>query len=185
MRFSALLVTAAVVVSANAATVQKREVSELVQVCNAKLREATTELTALRDGVSEFTSSSGYFAALGVQSKEQSLDSVLRQTSELCCRSLSISMSDEETDASIDIISPLIDEAVGALKMIEDKKPDFDNTPLTTILVKNDIKSMERHTKSLLDCFSQESAEDRYTTIRELSHKLGDAFSRARFTYGI
>ncbi|KAI8062985.1 hypothetical protein BDF21DRAFT_428432 [Thamnidium elegans] len=94
-------------------------------------------------------------------------------------------MSDEETDASIDIISPMIDEAIGALQMIGDKKPEFDNTPLTTILVKNDIKSMERHTKSLLDCFSQESPEDRYTTIRDLSHKLGDAFSSARFTYGI
>ncbi|GAA5811968.1 hypothetical protein MFLAVUS_005415 [Mucor flavus] len=54
----------------NAASFQRREISEPIQTCQNKLKDATVELTAVRDVVSGFTSGQGYFAALGVQHKE-------------------------------------------------------------------------------------------------------------------
>ncbi|GAA5795776.1 hypothetical protein HPULCUR_001138 [Helicostylum pulchrum] len=135
--------------------------------------------------VSDFTYGQAYFTALGVQHKEQTLDYIFSETSDVCCRGLNVDISTEETDSSIDIISPLIDEAVATLKILGEKKPEFDDTPLTTFLVVGDIKSTKRHTKSLLDCFAHNSPEEYYTPVRDITHRLGDAFSGVRFTYGM
>ncbi|KAG2230011.1 hypothetical protein INT48_003057, partial [Thamnidium elegans] len=114
--------------------------------------------------VSDFTSGDRHFAALGVQHKEQTLD-ILHETSDVCCCFVNVDISTEEVDIK--------------------EKLEFDDFPLATFLVVGGIKSMERHTKFLLDCFTHKSPEEYYTPVRDINHKLGDAFSGVIFTYDI
>ncbi|GAA5795778.1 hypothetical protein HPULCUR_001140 [Helicostylum pulchrum] len=185
MRFSTLLITAAVVVSANAASIEKRGISRPVQQCFNRLYDATSQLSIVQNAVDDFTKDSGYFAALGIQRKEKVLEGILRETNNFCCRKVTDNITSEEIDAGTDIITPLITSATKVLKSLELKKDDFDAIPLTTFLVVADIKNMDSLTGTLLDCVSHKAPKDHYATFRDLSHTLGDAFSSVRYKYGI
>ncbi|KAG2230016.1 hypothetical protein INT48_003062 [Thamnidium elegans] len=185
MRFSILLITATVVVSANAASIEKRGISKPVQQCFSQLKDANLQLGIVQNAVDDFTEESGYYVALNIQHKEKVLEGILRDTNELCCRRITDDMTTEEVDAGTKIITPLITSATKVLKALENKKDQFDSIPLTTFLVVGDIKNMDQLTGTLIDCVSHKVPKDHFSTFRDLSHTLNDAFSSVRYKYGI
>ncbi|KAG2229481.1 hypothetical protein INT48_004683 [Thamnidium elegans] len=154
MRFSAtLLIAAALAFSANAASIDRRDlvISPPVALCIADLVSASEQLAIVKTAVDGFFSSAGYSGALAIHNLEQVLETRINKAKTDCCAVTGVITSDEATGV-LDTVGLLVPKVVDAITSINGKKSQFDAIFLATSIVKTDLKNLEAATKALDTC---------------------------------
>ncbi|KAI8975157.1 hydrophobic surface binding protein A-domain-containing protein [Mycotypha africana] len=184
MRSFTFVALAALALGANAATVNKRAISTPVQTCINDIIAVSNQLDIVTADVNAFTSSAGYSGAIAIHTKEQVLETKLKQAGTDCC-AVSGTVTDEEAQAVLAVVSDLVPDVTAALASIVSKKSQFDAILLATTLVKNDIKNLDSQTNTLDTCLLAKTPSAYKTQANGLVTQISNAFASAKSAYGI
>ncbi|GAA5804778.1 hypothetical protein EDC94DRAFT_620250 [Helicostylum pulchrum] len=185
--FSTLFIAAAFALSANAASVSKRDISPAVQLCLDSITSAGAQLEVVNTAVLAFTSSVGIIGANKIHTLEQVLETRLKKAGTDCCVQIG-AITLPEADAVLATVEVLVPKVTSALSAITSKKSQFDAIFLATAIVKNDIKALDTQTKTLDACLIAKTPIDPPSyliTANGYVTEINNAFSAARSAYGI
>ncbi|KAG2237415.1 hypothetical protein BDF21DRAFT_463746 [Thamnidium elegans] len=185
MRFTSLLATAACVLSVNAASLTKRNVSDQVQLCRDDIDAISVQITGVTNVLSAFTSAGGYAGALTIHTNEQTLEAGLKKAGVDCC-AVSGKVTDEEADAMLTTVTPVIPQATSALSLSVTKKPELDAVLLVNAVAKTDLKNLNEQTVVLYTCIRDIGSEQHPTyipTINSFISQLDNSFAISRAAY--
>lgn len=152
------------------------------------LRELQLPFTNIEFQVNAFTSSQGYSGATAIHTQEQELEKRLKQSGVSCCVTPPTTVTLEEADAVLAIVGNLVPKITGSLSAIVTKKPQFDAILLATLLVKNDIKSLDTQTKTLYTCLVNKTPTDPPSYLQTANGYVAQiqaGFASAKTAYGI
>ncbi|KAI9338331.1 hypothetical protein BD770DRAFT_331435, partial [Pilaira anomala] len=172
---------------ANAATIQKRAISDTVQLCINDINAVGAKLDIVANAVNSFTSAAGYPGATAIHQLEQVLEVELKKAGVDCCVDTH-TITLEEADAVLSTVSNLIPQITGTLGAIEVKKPQFDAILLATTIVKNDIKNLDTQTRTLNTCLINKTPLDPPSylqTANSYASQINAAFVSAKSKYGV
>ncbi|GAA5799428.1 hypothetical protein EDC94DRAFT_557010 [Helicostylum pulchrum] len=185
--FSTLFIAAAFALSANAASVNKRDVSAAVQLCIDSITSTSEQLEAVNTAVLAFTSADGIIAANKIHTLEQVLETRLKKAGTDCCADIG-AITLPEADAVLSTVEVLVPKVTGALSAIVTKKSQFDAVFLATALVKKDIAALDTQTKTLDTCLIAKTPTDPPSYLEAANGyvaEIDSAFSAAKTAYGI
>jgi hypothetical protein len=134
--------------------------------------------------VDAFTRAGGYSAALAIHEKEKVLETRLKKAGTDCC-AVSVTITTEEADAVLGVVTTLVPEVVASLNSIVVKKPEFDAIFLATALVKGDIKNLDSQTKALDTCLINKTPASHLPAANDLIAQIDASFASAKQAYGI
>ncbi|GAA5798046.1 hypothetical protein HPULCUR_003444 [Helicostylum pulchrum] len=185
MRFTSLFATAFCVLSVNAASLTKRAVSDQVQLCRNDIDAISVQINVVTNSLSAFTSAAGYSGALAIHNKEQVLEAALKKAGVDCCTAIG-KVTDEEADAMLTTVTPVIPQATSALSLIVTKKPEIYAILLTATIAKHDLESLNNQTVVLYTCIRDIGTEQHPTyipTINNFISQLDNSFAISRDAY--
>ncbi|CEP19203.1 hypothetical protein [Parasitella parasitica] len=146
----AFLFACFLVITVNAATLNKREISPAAQKCINSIKEAGTQLEATKPDIDKFSSADGYMSALKIHNKEQLIEKLLKEANNNCCSF--DRFATEEIASVLGVVTDLVPRIVEVLTSIVSKKLAFKDLTLATTIVKNDIQKVGDLTSSLTEC---------------------------------
>ncbi|GAA5798044.1 hypothetical protein HPULCUR_003442 [Helicostylum pulchrum] len=118
---SSLFVAVAFALSANAAILGKRNISAPVQLCKEDIDTVSLQINVLTAGLDGFVVSSGYTGLLALREQTQILEAQLKKTITNCCTYVG-AVTNEEVDAVVSAVGPVIPQAINALALAKTKK---------------------------------------------------------------
>ncbi|KAI7877090.1 uncharacterized protein EV154DRAFT_555624 [Mucor mucedo] len=182
--FSILATIATLALSANAASHNKRAISDNVQSCINGLTSADAKLLELKTAVDGFTSAAGYPGATAIHSTEQALEALLKTTNTACCATTT-TVTDEEAAAVFGLVGNIVPDITGSLDSIIAKKPDFAAVAFATAIVKTDVKALAGLLKTLDGCLIAVTPEALLESAQAYVATIDAKFATAFSTYGI
>ncbi|KAI9359455.1 hypothetical protein BD770DRAFT_319743, partial [Pilaira anomala] len=172
---------------ANAATIQKRDISSTVQLCIDDINAVGVKLDIVSTAVNSFTSAAGYNGATAIHNLEQDLEKALKKAGVDCCVDTH-AVTLEEADGVLSTVGGLIPRITGTLTAITTKKPQFDAILLATTIVKNDVKNLDTQTRALNTCLINKtptSPPAYLEAANAAAAQINAAFASAKAAYGI
>ncbi|GAA5805031.1 hypothetical protein HPULCUR_010544 [Helicostylum pulchrum] len=178
--FSSLFVTAALALSANAATNDPQ-----IQLCMDDLTAANAQLAIVKGAVDTFARSQDYPGAITIHNKEQILEQRLTTAGNTCC-AVNIVAATADANAFLSVVNTMVPLVQGALASIVSKRPEFDAIFLATSIVKTDIKNLNNQANQLLDNCLFDVTPPSHTAIATTHVTvIKSAFATAKTAYGI
>ncbi|GAA5798045.1 hypothetical protein HPULCUR_003443 [Helicostylum pulchrum] len=185
MRFTSLFATAFCVLFVNAASLTKRAVSDQVQLCRNDIDAISVEIKNVTDALSVYTSADGISVAVEIHVREQLLEVALKKAGVDCCTAIG-KVTDEEADAMLTTVTPVIPQATSALSLIVAKKPEMVATMFAMGIVREDIKNLNSQTVTLYTCIRDIGTEQHPTyipTINDFISQLDNSFATSSAAY--
>ncbi|KAI7893494.1 uncharacterized protein EV154DRAFT_501388 [Mucor mucedo] len=182
--FSILATVTAFALSVNAASQNKRAISDNVQSCINNLTTSNAKLLELTSAVNSFTSASGYAGATAIHNTEQALEALLKTTNTACCATTT-TVSNEEASAVFGLVADIVPDITGSLDAIIAKKPDFAAVAFATAIVKTDVKALSVLLKKLDGCLIAVTPEALLASAQAYIDTIDAKFAQAFSTYGI
>lgn len=124
---------------------------------------------------------------MAIFNQEQVLKNHLANAAIDCCAVTGI-ITDEEADAMLVTVTPVIPKATNALATLVVKKPVFDSVYLTTPLVKTETKNLYTNTTVVYTCIHNIGSVQHPTyipVINDYIRQLDTAFINAYNAYGM
>ncbi|EPB88716.1 hypothetical protein HMPREF1544_04475 [Mucor circinelloides 1006PhL] len=167
---------------ANAAALDKRNISASVALCISDITAIENQFTSLKTSVDGFTASSGYVGLLSIHSKAQTVQSQLLKAGTDCCAVPTV-ISTEENDAILTALTTLVPDVEGAMVSFVTKKPVFQSTLNGANAIKNDIIAMHTKHTPLNTCFSSVIPPISIPEQGNLLGQIEDAYNYAEREY--
>lgn len=113
------------------------------------------------------------------------LETALKKAGVDCC-AVTGKVTNEEADAMLATVTPVIPQATAALSLIVEKKPEIYAILLAPPLAKSDLKNLNNQTVILYTCIHDIGSEQHPTyipTINNFISQLDNSFAVSRAAY--
>ncbi|KAI7878570.1 hypothetical protein K492DRAFT_115438, partial [Lichtheimia hyalospora FSU 10163] len=149
--------------------------------CMDALDAIDNQLDVMSKATKAWTSASGYLGALNVQTQSNKLERALRRATKSCAFSSPVSADD--TEIAMEKLDAMVPRIESTFDHIAAKKADIDSVPLTTPLVKNNIKSMHAETNALTKVLRNATPDSHKDQLDAYLQRIDDAYGRAYGAY--
>ncbi|GAA5810827.1 hypothetical protein MFLAVUS_004254 [Mucor flavus] len=172
---------------ANAASMKKRGISAPVQVCRDHLDAIDAQIPIVHNMLNDFETADGINYTATIHNAKQVLLGHMKKSGADCCSVTGI-ITDEEADAMLITVTPVIPKATNALALLIEKKPTLDSIILVTHVAKADVRDLYTNTAVIYTCILDIGSAQHPTyipIINDYINQLNTAFTNTYSVYGI
>ncbi|KAI7893506.1 uncharacterized protein EV154DRAFT_549838 [Mucor mucedo] len=149
--FSILATITAFALSVNAASYNKRAISENVQSCISGINTIDSKVLEFNIALNNFTRADEFIGGARLHTAEQAIESLYNTTNIACCATTT-TVSDEEAMGLLDAFGKITPDITNTFGGFIIKKPEFSAVPVLRVVYKSNTQTLSVVVKKLDSC---------------------------------